>query len=91
MNTSAFKVWFGGALAAFFTGFIDGFPVGAPVGGGIAVADGAAHLDLQPHTIEVELIHLCAVPFFTGLADVRGYLQNHPFPNIFAPPTLPTP
>jgi len=92
MNTSALLLWLGGAFSAFVSGFIEGCPIGGPVGAGSAAATGHIYSDFTERHILIELAHVLAVPFFTGLADVRGYTNAHPFPNIFAPaePAKPT-
>jgi hypothetical protein len=84
MTAGTVKTWLGGAGAAFVGGFIDGMPVGSPVGAGIAVADGQAHANLTLHTLLVEAAHVLAVPVLSGLADVRAYQKENPFPNPFA-------
>ena len=83
------RVWAGGAWASFVNGFIEGSPVGAPAGAGLAAADGQVHADLGVRHIAIEAAHVLAVPFFTGLADVRSYTKNNPFPNPFAVPPVP--
>ena len=82
------RVWTGGAWAAFVSGFIEGTPVGSPVGAGIAIGDNQVHADLGLRHIAIEVAHVLAVPFFTGLAEVRTFTKANPFPNPFkAPPT----
>lgn len=85
-KNSNFRVWMGGAFAAFMDGFIEGCPVGAPVGAGIAAANGNIHADFGGRHIVIELAHVLAVPFFSGLADLRAYQKATPFPNVFLPP-----
>ena len=80
------RYWTGGAWASFVNGFIEGCPVGSPAGFGIAAADGQLHADVGLRHLAVEAAHLFAVPFFTGLADVRAYTKASPFPNPFSPP-----
>lgn len=75
------RVWTGGAWAAFVNGFIEGSPVGGPAGAGIAAADGQVHADLTLRHLAIEAAHVLAVPFFTGLADVRSFNKANPFPN----------
>lgn len=83
-NTTALKIWFGGALAAFIDGFIDGCPVGAPAGAGIAAADGQLPTAfVADRHLLITLAHVLAVPFFSGLADVRAFKKDNPFPNLF--------
>lgn len=77
------RLWTGGAWAAFVDGFVDGFPIGTPAGGGFAVADGQIHADLGLRHLAIAAAHLLAIPFFTGLADVREYRKSNPFPNFF--------
>lgn len=77
------RYWVGGAWAAFVNGFIEGAPVGSPAGAGIAVADNQVHADLGLRHIAIEAAHVLAVPFFTGLADVRSFTKSNPFPNPF--------
>ena len=81
-----FRAWFGGAFAAFMDGFIEGCPVGAPAGAGIAAANGQIHADFGGRHIAIELAHVLAVPFLSGLADLRAYQKATPFPNVFLPP-----
>lgn len=80
------RYWVGGAWAAFVNGFIEGAPVGSPVGAGVAVADRQVHADLGLRHIAIEAAHVLAVPFFTGLADIRAFTKTSPFPNPFNPP-----
>ena len=79
------RLWFGGALSAFISGFIEGAPVGSTAGGIVAAGDGQVYADLGGRHLLVEAAHLIAVPLLTGLADVRTYQKTNPFPNIFAP------
>lgn len=90
MNNSPLRVWVGGALAAFVDGFIDGFPVGGPAGAGIAFVDGQAPTTFTAdrHWL-ITAAHVLAVPFFTGVSDVRAWKKDNPFPNIFAPKLQP--
>ncbi len=81
---SPLRIWLGGALAAFIDGFIDGCPIGGPAGAGIAFADGKLPTDLQWPHIAVAAAHVIAIPIGTGLADVRAWKKDSPFPNIFA-------
>ena len=85
VSPTTLKVWTGGALSAFVSGFIEGCPIGSPVGAGAALADGQVHADLDWKHLLIELAHLIAVPFFTGLADIRNYTKANPFPNVFQP------
>jgi hypothetical protein len=80
------RFWVGGAWAAFVNGFVDGFPIGTPSGAGFALADGQVHADLGLRHIAIEVAHLLAIPFFTGMADVRSFRQSNPFPNPFTAP-----
>lgn len=93
MNSpTSLKVWIGGALAAFIDGFIDGCPVGAPAGAGIAFADGQAPTSLaMDRHIAITALHILAVPCFSGLADLRAFKKDSPFPNVFAPSKPPGP
>jgi hypothetical protein len=84
-TNSPLRIWIGGALAAFVTGFIEGAPAGSTGGAAIATFDGQVFADLGTRHILIELAHLVAIPVLTGIADVRGYLKTAPFPNIFAP------
>lgn len=79
------KMWLGGILSAFVAGFIEGCPIGSPVGGGVGLADGQFHADLGGKHLLIELAHIFAVPFFTGLSDVRTFTKANPPPNIFQP------
>jgi hypothetical protein len=78
--------WVGGAWAIFVTGFIEGCPIGSPVGAGIAGLDGQVHADLGMKHLIIEAAHVLAVPFFTGLADLRSWTKQNPFPNPFTQP-----
>lgn len=80
--------WCGGALGAFVDGFIDGLPIGGSGGAGIAMADGkfASKFELIP--LLITAAHIVAIPFGTGLADVRAWKKNHPFPNIYEQSSL---
>jgi hypothetical protein len=89
-SPSTLKIWFGGALSAFVGGFVEGCPIGSTAGAGFAVADGQFHADLDWKHLLVELLHLIAIPFGTGLADIRTYIKSCPFPNIFQPAPPPT-
>ena len=91
-HNAEIRYWTGGAWAAFVNGFIEGCPVGSPAGAGIAAADGQVVADLGLRHLAIEAMHVLAVPFFTGLADVRAYTKANPFPNPFtAPPPAPPP
>ena len=83
--TSTLRVWLGGALAAFIDGFIDGCPVGAPTGAGIVVADGKFPTSTNAGQIAIAAAHIIAIPVLSGLADVRAWKKDNPFPNIFSP------
>lgn len=93
VKSAPLRFWFGGALSAFVSGFIEGTPIGSPTGGAIAVADGQAHADLGSRHILIEIAHLLAIPLLTGAADVRTYQKTNSFPNVFAPgtPAVPIP
>lgn len=85
---SALRVWIGGALAAFIDGFIDGCPIGGPAGAGMAAADGKLADAITKHdtvSIAVVAAHALAVPLFSGIADVKAWKKDKPFPNIFVP------
>ena len=86
MPQSQLRIWIGGAIAAFVDGFIDGCPVGAPAGAGIAFADGQVPTALtgEGRHMLITIAHVAAVPFFSGLADIRAFKKDNPFPNIFA-------
>jgi hypothetical protein len=88
-SPTTLKIWIGGVFSAFTAGFIEGMPIGSPVGGGVALADGQVHADLGGKHLLIELAHLIAVPFFTGLADIRTYTKSNPPPNIFQPAPIP--
>jgi hypothetical protein len=81
------RIWFGGALSAFVGGFIEGSPIGSTAGAGFALADGQVHADLDWRHVLIELAHLIAIPFGTGLSDVRNWIRSNPFPNLFQPST----
>lgn len=82
-HSPAIRQWFGGAFAAFIDGFVDGMPVGSPAGAGIAAADGQMTTELSLRHIAIEAAHVLAIPFFTGLSDVRAFHQKNRFPNPF--------
>jgi hypothetical protein len=87
-SPSALRVWIGGALAAFIDGFIDGCPIGGPTGAGIALADGKladAVTRRDTTSIAIVVAHAIAVPFFSGVADIKAWKKDNPFPNIFVP------
>ena len=85
MNPSPLRIWLGGALAAFIDGFIEGLPIGGTGGAGIAFVDGKFATRLNWFEVAVTVGHIVAIPLGTGLADVRAFKKDHPFPNIFAP------
>lgn len=87
MNWSTFKLWLGGAWASFMGGFIEGCPIGAPAGAGMALADGRAFADLGRRHLIIEAAHILAVPFFSGLAELKSYTKTDPFPNVFLIPS----
>jgi hypothetical protein len=93
IKSQPLRFWFGGALSAFVSGFIEGMPIGSSAGGGIAVLDGQFHADLGSQHILIEVAHILAIPILTGLADIRTYQKSNPFPNVFAPgtPAVPIP
>ena len=68
---------------------IDGMPIGSSAGAGIALADGKFASELKLVPLLVTAAHIIAIPIGTGLADVRAWKKDHPFPNIFAPPHKP--
>lgn len=90
-TASRFRIWFGGALAAFVDGFIDGCPIGAPAGVGGSIADGSAgeisNVTDWKH-LGIVLVHGLVIPVFTGVADVRAWKKNNPFPNVFVPENI---
>jgi hypothetical protein len=88
-KSAEIRFWVGGAWAAFVNGFIEGAPVGSPAGAGIALADNEVHADFGLRHLAIEAAHVLAVPFFTGLADIRAFTKQNPFPNPFSPPRAP--
>jgi len=91
-NSTALQLWLGGAISAFIDGFLDGCPVGAPAGAGIAAADGQLPTTMAfDHHVLITVAHVLAVPFFSGLADIRAFKKDNSFPNIFAAPQPPSP
>ena len=85
LKSARLRVWLGGALSAFISGFIEGAPAGSTGGGLVAAADGQVFADFRGRHLLIEFAHLVAVPFLTGLADVRTFQKSNPFPNLFAP------
>jgi hypothetical protein len=85
VKSSRFRIWLGGAFSAFISGFIEGAPAGSTGGGLVAAADGQVFADFRGRHLLIEFAHLAAVPFLTGLADVRTFQKSNPFPNLFAP------
>jgi hypothetical protein len=88
-GTPTNRLWSGGAWAAFIDGFIDSAPTGSSSGAALAVFDGSLHADLALKHVLIELAHILAAPVAAGLADVRAYKKDNPFPNPFA--TVPAP
>jgi len=84
-NNPVFWPWFGGAISAFTTDFIEAGPVGGSVGAIMGARSGDFHADVQPHHLLIEALHLLAVPAVAGLAGLRTYVKLHPLPPLFQP------